>query len=173
MFQHILIPLDGSTRSEAAIEHAVAIAQQFAGRITLLRAVQLPDAENISAENLDRIRDQQLGAARDYLEGWASKINQRGVQCQPIVVAGDPARSILGYAHRSNVDLVVMNSHGAGGLSGYVFGSVADKVVRTASCPVLVLHVRPTEEELREQEEREVAEMDATLTAMLGRQPRA
>ena len=167
MFQHVLIPLDGSARAEVSIEYGVALAKQFGGRVTLLRAVTLVPEGLSGQEQIDRVRSEQLHSAQTYLEGWAKQAVAKGSAIDVVTLPGDAARVILTFAREKGVDTIVLNSHGAGGLTGYVFGSVAGKVVRGAECPVLVLHQRPTPEELRQQEEREEAEFDAVMSAAL------
>lgn len=164
MFTHILVPLDGSARAEAALEYGSKLAKQAGGKLTLLRVISLVP-EGLSGQDvIDQIRSRQAKTAQEYLQAAAQKA---GVSAEVIVLPGDAARTILNFAREKDVDTIVLNSHGAGGISGYVFGSVAEKVVHGAECPVLVLHERPTPEELRAQEEREEAEFDAMLAASL------
>ncbi len=168
MFKFVLVPLDGSARAEAAIEYGVGLAKQFGGRVALLRAVALVPEGLTGKEQIDRIRAEQIRSAQAYLEQRAKQAAGEKVDIEVVTLPGDPARAILSFAEDKGVDAIIINSHGAGGLSGYVFGSVAEKVVRAAACPVLVLHQRPTAQELREQEEREEAEFDAVMGASLG-----
>lgn len=169
MFSRILVPLDGSVRAEVAIEHGVALAKQFEGSLTLLRAIELVPESLTASDVIDKIREEQIRSARSYLDQVSRRAAQGSAHVDTVVLPGDPARTILNFAREKDVDVIVINSHGSGGLTGYVFGSVAEKVVRGATCPVLVLHERPSPEELREQEEREEAEFDAMLTASLTR----
>lgn len=169
MFKRILVPLDGSVRAEAALTSGIELAKQFQGALTLLRAVELMPDGISGSDVIDRIRDEQLATARTYLERAAQRASQSGVKAETVAVPGDAARVILSFARDQQTDVIVINSHGSGGLTGYVFGSVAEKIVRGAGCPVLVMHERPTAEELREQEEREEAEFDAVLASSLAR----
>ena len=167
MFTHVLVPLDGSARAEAAVDYGAALAQRFGAQLTLLRVVSLVP-EGLSGQDIiEDIRKEQLHAAHAYLETMAKQAAKVGVTATSVTLPGDAARTIINFAREKEVDTIVMNSHGAGGLTGYVFGSVAEKVLRGADCPVLVLHERPTQEELQAQEEREEAEFDAMMSASL------
>ena len=164
MFQHILIPLDGSPRAETPLEYGIGLAKEFGGRITLLQAVTLvPDQWGWG--HTERMRAQQMTAAQEYLETCAQTVRASGVNVQSVVLPGEASKAILNFTVEKGVDAIVMNSHGLGGLAGYVFGSVAEKVVKAAACPVLVLHERPSREELEEQQEREAASFDQLMSA--------
>ena len=167
MFTHILVPLDGSARAEAAVEYGVSLAQRFGAQLTLLRVVSLVPEGLTGQDVIEKIRTEQLHGAHAYLETMAQQATKAGVTASSVTLPGDPARTIISFAREKEADVIIMNSHGAGGLTGYVFGSVAEKVLRGAECPVMVLHERPTADELRAQEEREEAEFDAMMGASL------
>ncbi|MSQ61598.1 MAG: universal stress protein [Dehalococcoidia bacterium] len=134
-------------------------------KLTLLRVVSLIPAGLTGQDVIEKIRREQLHAARAYLEAAAKEATKAGVTANAVTLPGDPARTIINFAREKGADTIIMNSHGAGGLTGYVFGSVAEKVLRGAECPVMVLHERPTADELWAQEEREEAEFDAMMGA--------
>ena len=146
-FGKVLIPLDGSEVSRSAVEPAVALGSLFGARYQLLRVVSVP-AESPSPYlpyavpmNVDLIESVRRGAA-ESLESAASELRARGVQVDTeVVVDVQPARVILERARDLGCDLIVLATHGRGGLSRVVLGSTADKVVRGAHGPVLV--VRP------------------------------
>ncbi len=173
MYEHILIPLDGSARAEAALDQGIELAKRFGGQLTLLRAVALVPEGLTGKEQIDHIRAEQMRSAQAYLDDLAKRASAAGVQVNTAALPGDAARTILNFAREKAAGAIVINSHGMGGLAGHVFGSVADKVVRGATCPVLVLHERPTAEELRDQEEREEAEFDAVMGIALSPGKRA
>lgn len=145
----ILVTLDGSELSEAAIQPALLMAQA-GSTITLLRVVQypyhfvspyLPDTIHGNQE----VFKQATGQARDYLTEAAWKVSKDGVNIDTqVTVAEHPARAITDFAKSNDIDLIILATHGYGGVVRIALGSVADKIVRTAEVPVLA--VRPEKE---------------------------
>jgi nucleotide-binding universal stress UspA family protein len=145
-FRHILVPLDGSDLAEDIIEPALALGRIAGARFTLMRACTQPhlvgrpfgatQAGHLDAAELDRQRAQ----AQEYLDGLATQIRAGGVEVDTTVTAGEQAApAILQVADSAGVGLVAMATHGRGGWSRLAVGSVADKVVRGSSVPVLLL----------------------------------
>ncbi|HXG44679.1 MAG TPA: universal stress protein [Gemmatimonadales bacterium] len=145
----ILVTLDGSEFSERAIESAVALGEPFDAEYVLLMVLEPPypvvDPNGLMVVPLDPEAERKLReSAQRYLEGHAARLRQRGLEVGTQVADGLPvARTILAEADRIKADLIAIASHGVGGLERVVVGSVADKVVRGATHPVLV--VRPGE----------------------------
>jgi len=124
---HVLVPLDGSPLAERALEPALALIRSRAGQCTLLRVVER------SSEEGEQI------AAQKYLDGIASRLRAEGVSVQPLVVsAQSPSAVILEQARNRHCDFIALATHGRSGVRRLLLGSVADKVVRGASTPVLV-----------------------------------
>jgi len=149
IFRHILIPLDGSALSEKILEPAIALGQRMQADYTLLQVIELMLPVNFSPEDAGGVDQQLLELlqvdARHYLEGVAERMRGQGLQVQSrIVFNHQPAVAILEEAGKQGIDLIAMETHGHGGLTRLLVGSVADKVLRSASVPVL-LH-RPHEE---------------------------
>lgn len=145
-FRSILVPLDGSSLSERVLEHAVSLAGRSHARLTLLRTipVSVPSPAPLAyagggvAES-EAVVEQLRVEARHALERVAARL---GVVTECVVApAASPAAGILDHAAREDVDLIAMSTHGYGGFTRLIHGSVADKVIRGASTPVLV--VRP------------------------------
>jgi nucleotide-binding universal stress UspA family protein len=151
--RHLLLPLDGTAVAEQVIESAVALGTLAQADYALLRAVRpvLPspfylEPSGLSAgvqELLDRLQDAHAQLRRevnDYLEGVAARLRARGLQVRTVVVVEDqPALAILHEAVPPGTDLIALATHGRGGLGRLLLGSVADKVIRGAGVPVLVL----------------------------------
>lgn len=142
MFEHLLVPLDGSKLAEAALPLATAVAQKFHSKITLVSAVHLPyyvgDGLDF-AEVYGRISQNMEDEAKEYLrQKQKSLLSQKIHTNIEIVIGQPPADAILLTAKELNVDTIVMSTHGRGGLMRWVFGSVADLVLRNASVPVLL-----------------------------------
>ncbi|MCA9941120.1 MAG: universal stress protein [Anaerolineales bacterium] len=149
MFKHILVPLDGSALAESALPVALEVAQKFDGEITLVRVVLPPHVVSHTtgaayASLITGLRELAYEEAESYLKTQQGSLRQQGhiVHCK--VVDGEPvADIILDVAEGLPVDLIVMSTHGRSGVSRWVFGSVADRVLRLASMPILLVRAQP------------------------------
>jgi nucleotide-binding universal stress UspA family protein len=148
MYQHILVPLDGSKLAEQAIPYATELCKGST-EVTLFQVVHFPlplAAPDAAIATPLPDSKELLQEAIDYLEGIAEKLRQEGVRVKTDAVERDMvAEAIVEYAENNDIDLIVMTTHGRSGLSRLIFGSVAESVVRHAPCPVLL--VRATEGE--------------------------
>jgi nucleotide-binding universal stress UspA family protein len=141
-FRHVLIPLDGSPLAEQALEPAITLGTLSQARYTLLQALDPLVAEHTRppyAVGLDRrlLADVKEDATT-YLERVAARLRDRSLQVETTLVVGTPAQAIYDYARAHAVDLIAMATHGHGGLSRLLLGSVTDAVVHTADVPVLL-----------------------------------
>jgi universal stress protein A len=142
---HILAPTDFSDFSRQAIQCGFELAQKFGAKLSLLHVVELPayPIEGLAPSqmgatlfaDLERQATLELGQVLPEAEGTAVEVNR-------LVVIGTPYRKIVEVGEAEKADLIVMATHGRTGLSHLVMGSVAERVVRSASCPVLT--IRPT-----------------------------
>lgn len=139
MFQHILVPLDGSSRAERAIPVAARLAQASGGVVVLLRAVGLPTRFVPYPGTLQAIIDADLAEARSYLESIAHVSGLSNIRTETKVISGQPGDVILSVIDTHHIDLVVMCSHGYTGFKRWALGSVAEKVAHHAHVPVLLL----------------------------------
>ena len=142
MYKHILVPLDGSGFAEVALRHALTLSQCFDSKVTLVRVVVSPFTL-VSPDMVLAGAEQQMSSLKEqaelYLNGIKGEICKEGVNCSSIVLEGPVASSIVDYAEKEGIDLIVMTTHGRSGLDRWVFGSVAEKVLRAAPCPVLLI----------------------------------
>ncbi|MBI2322556.1 MAG: universal stress protein [Chloroflexi bacterium] len=146
MYQHVLVPLDGSATAEAAMPHAEALARQGGARLTLLRVLPPPDSYVIpEAVFVDReqVMRSLEAEALGYLRAVRERLEGGGLTVRTTTRVGDAATAILDTARAVGADLIVMATHGRSGLGRWALGSVADRVVRAAGVPVLL--VRPSE----------------------------
>jgi universal stress protein A len=143
--RRILAPTDFSELSTQGLKSALELAQTFGAKLLLLHVVEPP------AYPVEGIVPSHLGAPLlDDLERQASnelaqilpEVQGSGVDVARRVAVGIPYRKIVEVAEEEKADLIVMTTHGRTGLSHLVMGSVAEKIVRTAPCPVLTM--RPT-----------------------------
>ena len=151
MYSTILVPLDGSALSERAIPHARDLALKYGAEITLLRATALPDRvyalpDLTAAAYMERYRETEQEAIRDYLKTWKERLEADGIVCHVSHRLDDAAAAIVDQAEVEDIDLIVMSTHGRGGLDRWVHGSVASKVLRHAPCPLLLIRVSPATE---------------------------
>ncbi len=154
MQQYILVPLDGSTLSEAILPHAVAAAQATKSALLLLQVLEpvfesifgaLGIPEYVEEEQLAQMRDEQLDSIHHYLENIASQLRADGLEIYTKVIEGNhPATQILWEAeHDPLLLMVAMTTHGRRGVLHWLFGSVAAEVVQVTPRPLLLL--RPQE----------------------------
>ena len=142
----ILVSLDGSPSSEAAIEPALALARMTSGHVILVRCVEpviLPVSPHVHwvVPPDTALIELQQSEARAYLEKIASELRDGSVTVEVDVVLAPRVAGILQAARDHGVHLLAMATHGAGAARRFLIGSTADKVVRTAGIPVLT--VRP------------------------------
>jgi len=143
MHDKILVPLDGSVLAEMAIGHAEEIVRGSRGEILLLQAVNLPIPvvpEAVLVPDSKWLDQAKKDAAR-YLEGIAAPLRDAGIRVRTMVDERPPADAILHVTAREEVDLIVMSTHGRGGLSRLLMGSIAESVFR--STPRTVMLVKP------------------------------
>ena len=144
--RRVLVPLDGSDESEAILTHAVALAGNGETEFDILRVYPyprdyassyLPHTVQVNADLLERGRT----AAAEYVEEEAATLTEWGIPATGhIVTDREPAAGILRFAWQHGADLIAMSTHGRGGVSRLVLGSVTDKVIRGAQIPTLVYH---------------------------------
>ena len=141
---HILVPVDFSVHAEGAIDFAVTIAQRFGGTVELLHVVEDPfvsGAWNAEAftPNIPELLDQMTAGAHRRLDSITAAAAAKGIPLAASVVTGEPSHAIVDHAKAGAFDLIVMSSHGRTGLPHLFLGSVAERVLRTAPCPVLTV----------------------------------
>ena len=142
MFKRILVPLDGSGLAELALQQALPLCSG-AGEIVLLQVIRLPlpvMTPDVGMTMPMVYMDDMLDEAMAYLNGWVKELEDKGVQAVAAVVEGDNvADTIIDYAKQHDIALIVQSTHGRGGFSRLVFGSVAESVLRQAPCPVMFI----------------------------------
>jgi nucleotide-binding universal stress UspA family protein len=134
MFQKILVPLDGSSRGEAAL-HPLRWLAHDGAELLLLRACPL--RPTVAFEAAPWVAENRA-EAKAYLERVAASLRKRGLRARPLLHDGPAAESILDAAAEEDVDAVALATHGRTGLARFVFGSVTEKVLRAATTPVAV-----------------------------------
>ena len=157
MYRNILVPLDGSELAECVFPHVEAIAAGFqAERVTLIRAIEpsellsshfvLPEAALAPtsvvgefAKARKRAESEGEAAAKRYLQQLASRLTCDKAKLRTTVVVGKAAETIADYATNNGIDLIVLATHGRSGVSRWILGSTADRILRSACVPVLMV----------------------------------
>lgn len=141
---HILVPVDFSEYSDRAAEYAIFLAETFGAKLTLLHAIVLfqEDIEEEShLEEYQKVVEIKEAITRKKLQQHNEAANSKGVEIHTELLRGiSPADVILQYVADQEIDLVVMGTHGRTGIKKWIYGSVAEKVVRLSSVPVLTIH---------------------------------
>jgi nucleotide-binding universal stress UspA family protein len=145
--KRILVATDFSDTSEAAVKYGVALARAFGARLHVLHVAGRQDLQ-VMVER-QRVIDQFLSepgephnAARELLSGVLTPQDAEAVQAEYVLRAGGasgPYLEIVRYAKERGIDLIIVGTHGRGFVAHMLIGSVAERVVRTAPCPVLTV----------------------------------
>lgn len=149
MYHKILLPTDGSKYAEKAAKHAIGIASQSDAEIIALNVVDTSSLIGLPAEDLTvKVTEILKEEARRSLENIESLVEEfkkeKGIEKDIKIIKetkeGAPADIILKVVEEEGVDLIVMGTSGKHGLDRFLLGSVTEKVVRSANCPVLAVH---------------------------------
>lgn len=139
----VLVPTDFSAPSAKAVAYGEELARRFGASLHVLHAVEEPLAQGWNAYGypavLPELRAQVLADAQERLEEAVPQLERDRQATELVTCLGDPRREIVRFANDRGIDLIVMGTHGRGGMAHLLLGSVAEKVVRTAPCPVLTV----------------------------------
>jgi nucleotide-binding universal stress UspA family protein len=138
--RNILVPVDFSENSAEAIKYASSLALQFGARLTLMHVVEPPTFMSNLQNVPYTLSDKQLEmTAQTELESLAVRYVETQIQSKPIVRKGKSYDEIVKVAKQLKADWIVISTHGHAGLTHTLLGSTAERVVRHAHCPVLVI----------------------------------
>ena len=141
--KRILVPIDFSDTSLAALDAAAGFAKAFGAKLLLISAVEpvIVTADLAgAAEILVKAEQETAMAFQKRLVATARNLTKRGLECRSLVARGNAALTIVETARKTKADLIVIGTHGRTGFSHLFLGSVAERVVRTAPCLVLTVH---------------------------------
>ena len=140
MYKKILVPTDGSEFAKKAQKHALFLANVTGAEII---AVSVTENNFVSGLPLDdeiyQLNQVLNERSQENLEEF-DKLNEDNLKITHVIREGSPAKVILEVAREEDIDLIVMGSSGKSGFDRFIMGSVADKVVNSAKCAVLVVH---------------------------------
>jgi nucleotide-binding universal stress UspA family protein len=142
VYDHVLLPTDGSEGSTTVAEHAGTIARQNDATVHMLSVVDTRNRFESPSSGIapDAWEDAEHDRAAEAIEETAAALPE-DVDVERVVESGVPHAELLDYAERSPVDLVVMGTHGRTGVEHYLIGSVAERVVRESPVPVLTVRL--------------------------------
>jgi len=146
MASKVLVPLDGSELAEQALPCAVMLARGLPAELVLLRAVSLPPdvrefLDNAALKSGERLEQLQAEAG-EYLRQVARRLEQDGLRVHRVILDRPAAEAIVDYAGQVDIQQIVMATHGYTGISRWVHGSVAERVLQSASVPVLLVRAQ-------------------------------
>jgi nucleotide-binding universal stress UspA family protein len=148
MYRRIMVPLDGSKLAECVLPHAQEIAKLSKASIELVQViepVELPTRGGLalSVDDIRQIESHSKKDADKYLRELVGRLKNAGIRARSKVLIGKAADSLIDYTHESNFDLIIMATHGRSGISRWIWGSVAERILHSSSIPVLI--IRPPE----------------------------
>jgi nucleotide-binding universal stress UspA family protein len=145
--------LDGSEVSERALAHAQSLADAFGARLHLLQVISLsheyeavrgggnesPTAVEYALDMARQLTANRQTRAEAYLKATAARLEENGTQVETSVLQGSILENMTDFVAENGIDLIVMSTHGRGGLQRFFVGSVTDRVIRSSHVPVLAI----------------------------------
>lgn len=141
--QHILVPTDLSADADNALEYAMQLARTLQARLTLLHVIEPLVVGSIDALPATFLQDLEAKIT-DIMAAYHERVTAAGIPCDYTILHGVPFQVIIETADTARADLIIMGTHGRTGLRHVLLGSVAERVVRLAPCPVLVVRAPHT-----------------------------
>lgn len=145
MYQHIMVPLDGSEVAECVMPHVVSIATGCSvSKITLIRII--PELHmyggietRFSPEERQHLEEDSIEVATAYLEEKAQTLREKGAYVEVKVLEGNIIEKMVEFTENNGVDLIIIATHGRSGVGRMVLGSVADRLFHIAPVPILMV----------------------------------
>ena len=157
MYKKIMVPLDGSELAECVIPHVEKLVSGCQiGKIVFVRVIRPSPLSAKGAyvrnkEELDklesstkRIEEERKSAATKYLKEVVGRLKQNGVEYQTEVLVGKAADMLIDYTEKNEIELILIATHGRSGVSRWVRGSIADRVLRASRVPILMVRAPGT-----------------------------
>jgi len=140
----VLVPTDFSESARHALTYGTSFALEYGARLILLHVVEnltVGYASDLFPVPMAEVFQEISGYARAELAKLAAEAREKGVEVEEQVVQGKPSAEIIRVARESEVDMIVLGTHGKGMLDQALFGSTTERVVRRAPCPVLTVRL--------------------------------
>lgn len=142
MYERILVPTDGSTGMAHVALQALDLAQQYGATVHTVHVIDANTSSFLS--NLDRDTDKLEERAENAVSTVERMAESHDTDCVTVIREGDPASTVLQYAAEIDADLIVSGTHGRSGVKRHLIGSVAERLVRHAECPVMTVRLPDT-----------------------------
>ena len=137
--ERILVAIDGSEYSEEVVKQAISMGKICNSLVFVLSVIELYPEH---LEHAPALEEKLSKEARETLEKAKSRLEEENIPCETIVrIDGQPHNVIVSEAKEKNIDLIIMGAHGRGRLMNVIMGSVTQKVIGNAPCPVMVIPV--------------------------------
>ena len=144
--ERILVPIDFSELSLKTLDEAVEFSRPYGAELILMFAVERGNQESpLLVPDSGTLLEHQALAVEEKLEEICRTLGMRGVNCRPLVEFGVAYQAIVDASKKVNASLIVMSTHGRTGLAHVLIGSVAERVVQHACCPILMLRGQPSQ----------------------------
>ena len=151
MYKRIMVPLDGSELAECVLPHVEAFIGECGTReVTLVRVVEFESVATyrggipVDTEMLAEIDSARRAAAEEYLIQIRDRLDSGKATYHVVVMVGRVAENLIDHADENGIDLILIATHGRSGVTRWVRGSVADKILRSAHVPVLMVRAPGT-----------------------------
>ena len=150
MYEKILVPLDGSELAECTFPHVKTFIEECrVSHVAFVRVVESTIISGhgdyvISSEILNEMESARKSAAKNYLDQVVNGFQHEGASLQTEVLFGRVSESLKDYTEKNDIDLIIIATHGRSGVTRWVRGSVADKVLRSSNVPVLMVRAPGT-----------------------------
>jgi nucleotide-binding universal stress UspA family protein len=146
MYKHIMVPLDGSELAECVLPHVISIAKGCGvPQVTLARVVTPiliygnETDGSITLPDFQKVEEQNMKNAQEYLDKQVKLLKENDINADSQAIFGNVLEALTDFAEKAKVDLIVIATHGRSGISRWVWGSVADRILRSAKVPVLMV----------------------------------
>jgi nucleotide-binding universal stress UspA family protein len=142
-YNRIMIPVDFSKNSPKLLKAATEVAEKFQAELFLVFVVQsFEDYSGFFVPHMpiSQFEDEMMESAEKKMEAFVSDNLKTSLKYSTEVLKGDVAEELTRYASENNVAMIIMGTHGYKGVERVIFGSVAEKVVKTSPCPVLTIN---------------------------------
>lgn len=145
MIKNILVPIDGSPTSREALVHAVDLAKGLNAEITIINVTFTPEAYFAGysfPHGIQLSHEDSVESARKIINDMLKTVDLGNIKVTKVIEAGNPPQIIINYAEEVGIDLIVIGSVGHNPLATMFFGSVTQRVLLKAKCPVMIIKPR-------------------------------
>ncbi|MFB6198524.1 MAG: universal stress protein [Halobacteriaceae archaeon] len=140
IYERILVPTDGSAASRKAAKHAIALASEQGAEIHAIYVINSASFSGLTVESSwEGVSEMLREEGQDAVDEVVELATEADVRVETTLLTGTPSQEIVRYAENQDCDLIVMGTHGRGGIDRLLLGSVAERVVRASDVPVLTV----------------------------------